>query len=96
MKQAELRKHLGKQGGRISKRTMRVLMPNYKPPFVDAEVRGLSTNEIKSALAKRGYDVHCPECAYHFKLGERGYRVGCPRCGFRWNVDMYGRPSIFI
>ena len=57
------------------------------------EVRGLPTNEIKSALIKHGYDVFCPECQHHFGVGGLTRNVTCPKCGHTWRVDDQGRPQ---
>ena len=56
-------------------------------------IRGLATNEFKSSLIKRGYDIYCPECGHHFSRAELSHNVKCPNCGHRWKVDERGMPQ---
>ena len=93
MKQAEMRKFLQKQGAKLNKKIIRILHPYYKPDNVEAEVRGSVSNEIKSALIKRGYDIFCSQCGNHFSFGHFSLKTKCSRCGFSWRTDMRGRPA---
>lgn len=56
------------------------------------KIEGLSTNEKKEALIKKGFDIICPQCRNHWGSGEIRLSNKCSKCGYSWRVDTHGHP----
>lgn len=77
-------------------RIVKKLIIYWRDKEMNEIVTGKTTNEWKSDLIKRGYDVFCPICDKHFGLAEADLIITCPSCHYRWRVGMNGCPKVSV